>query len=61
MVFSHNVAQGVFRDTEDVKLKNPYDPSAPLFSFLGNLVMLKRREKVGDKEAVEEKEYAASV
>ena len=43
-VFSHNVAHGVFRDTEDVKLKNPYDPSAPLFSFLDNLAMLKRRE-----------------
>ena len=43
-VFSHNVSFGVFTDTEDVKLKNPFDPSAPLFSFLDNLDMLKRRE-----------------
>ena len=27
-----------------MKLRNPFDPTAPLFSFLGNLDMLKRRE-----------------
>ena len=43
-VFSHNVSFGVFTDGEDVKLRNPFDPSAPLFSFLGNLDMLKRKE-----------------
>ena len=43
-VFSHNVSFGVFTNAEDVKLKNPFDPSAPLFSFLDNLDMLKRKE-----------------
>ena len=43
-VFSHNVSFGVFTDGEDVKLRNPFDPSAPLFSFLGNLDMLKMKE-----------------
>ena len=43
-VFSHNASFGAFADVEDVKLKNPFDPTAPLYSFLNNLDTLKRKE-----------------
>ena len=38
------MSYGVFTNAEDVILKSPFDPSLPLFSFLGNLDMLKRKE-----------------
>ena len=43
-VFNHDAAFGVFSDAEDVKLKSPFDPTAPLYSFLDNLDMLKNKE-----------------
>ena len=43
-VFNHDAAFGVFADAEDVKLKSPFDPTAPLYSFLDNLDMLKKKE-----------------
>ena len=43
-VFNHDAAFGVFTDAEDVKLKSPFDPTAPLYSFLDNLDMLKKKE-----------------
>ena len=43
-VFNHDAAFGVFANAEDVKLKSPFDPTAPLYSFLDNLDMLKKKE-----------------
>ena len=43
-MFSHNSSFGAFTDAEDVKLKNPFDPTAPMYSFLNNLDTLKRKE-----------------
>ena len=43
-VFNHDAAFGVFADAEDVKLKSPFDPTAPLYSFLENLDQLKKKE-----------------
>ena len=43
-MFSHNSSFGAFTDAEDVKLKNPFDPTAPIYSFLNNLDTLKRKE-----------------
>ena len=44
MVFNHDATFGVFTDAEDVRLKSPFDPTAPLYSFLDNLDMLKKKE-----------------
>jgi hypothetical protein len=35
------VSHGVFADAADVALKNPFDDTTPLFSFLGNIDVLK--------------------
>ena len=43
-MFNHDTAFGVFTDAEDVKLKSPFDPTAPLYSFLENLDVLKKKE-----------------
>ena len=43
-MFNHDAAIGVFTDAEDVKLKSPFDPTAPLYSFLDNLELLKKKE-----------------
>ena len=44
-VFSHDSAFGVFTDVEDLKLKKPYDTTAPLYSFLDNLDALKKKDE----------------
>ena len=43
-VFSHDSAFGVFTDVEDLKMKKPYDTTAPLYSFLDKLDALKKKD-----------------
>ena len=40
-MFNHDASAGLFVDEADVKLRSQFDSTAPLYSFLDNLDMLK--------------------